>query len=543
MIVHDPLERLTANDARAAEVIDFLRSEGAGDLGHGGTRTLLAHLVGCYEIVRRWEQSTVIAHAALIHSVYGTDAYDQALIPRTARDELAAVAGERAERLGFLFASTPRAPLLAGTYRWLPLRSPIDDPPARDELDALVLLHMVNLAEQARARDGSPGRWLARLGDLAELLEDADGLTAPAFTGGLVAFADPHESLLRRSYRDGVGRTDDRQARLEHFALAAAVCPVVAEPCVWLAYLSPPRGRAAAWGACARERLLDLGTAWDKRLRFEEWLTLIDAAEEVRGVQLENLTHPRALFEAVAQRRKTSPRAAVAGPGRERFYTYVEELALGDGKTVAYPDLPSHPWHDPAEFPLVNYLESNYPAIRDEILGLERFQRESESIRRSGDWDVAFLYERGRRHDETCAACPVTTRGIESYPTVRTSAGLIYVSRMRGSTHIAAHRGPTNLRLRCHLGIKVPDGDCAIRVGAQKRTWEEGRCLIFDDFFEHEAWNHTPEDRIVLIIDLWHPGLSATEVSLLEGLHNFTSSYARRLARYWARNASAAQET
>jgi aspartate beta-hydroxylase len=403
---------------------------------------------------------------------------------------------------------------------------------------------MANTAEQARARDGSPGRWLAQLGDLAELLEGADGLTLPAFMGRLVGFADPDEALVRGSYRAGVGQADDREARLEQFALAAALCPVVAEPCVWLAFLSPLGASCQTWAACARERLLELGTAWDKRLHFEEWLALINAAEEGAGVQMEQITDPRALVAAVGHRR-TGAAAAVARPGRERFHTYVEELLVADGRPVAYPNLPGQPWHDPADFPLVAYLESNYAAIRDEILGLApaRFQRESEGIRRTGDWDVVFLYERGRRHDDICAACPVTTRGVESYPTVRTSAGLIYASRMRGCTHIAAHRGPTNLRLRCHFAIKVPDGDCAIRVGTETRGWEEGRCLVFNDFFEHEAWNHTHQERIVLIIDLWHPALSATEVSLLEGLHSFTSSYARRLARYWARNASAAQET
>ena len=155
-----------------------------------------------------------------------------------------------------------------------------------------------------------------------------------------------------------------------------------------------------------------------------------------------------------------------------------------------------------------------------------------------GDWDVAFFYERGRRHEETCLACPVTTRGLEAYPTVRTLAGLIYASRMRGATHIAPHRGPTNLRLRCHLGLQVPDGDCAIRVGGETRRWEEGKCLVFDDFYEHEAWNHTEGDRIVLIVDLWHPGLSAVEVELLAGLQSYAAAHARRLNRYWAANAA-----
>jgi aspartate beta-hydroxylase len=63
---------------------------------------------------------------------------------------------------------------------------------------------------------------------------------------------------------------------------------------------------------------------------------------------------------------------------------------------------------------------------------------------------------------------------------------------------------------------------------------------VFDDYFEHEAWNHTDEDRLVLIVDLWHPGLSETEVMLLEGLQGYAHSHAERLARYWSANARAA---
>jgi hypothetical protein len=65
---------------------------------------------------------------------------------------------------------------------------------------------------------------------------------------------------------------------------------------------------------------------------------------------------------------------------------------------------------------------------------------------------------------------------------------------------------------------------------------------VFDDHFEHEAWNHTDEDRIVLIADIWHPALTATEVRLLQGLHGYAYTYARQLGRYWANNAKAAQQ-
>jgi aspartate beta-hydroxylase len=562
----------TTDDPTAEALVAFLRSEGGEALRHSGGRSLLDHLLGTYSIVRRWGQPPWLQHAALIHSVYGTDSYERRLLASEQREALAAIAGDRAERLANLFCLTPRRPLLAGTHRWardMPARSGGaggGEAPTRDELDALVLLHMANLAEQARAADGSPGRWLVRLRDVAELLLDADTIVPPLFIAQLATSSEADESIARRTYLEALSEERD-EARASGFSLAAAGCPVLPEPCVWLAYLSRSRadaGSSRSWSDHARKRLVALGTSWDKRLTFEQWLAVIDELERSADAAVtrpsEVITDPRALFDAVVSRvpadRSTVRSAALkqttiappdAAGGRRRFRRYIEALSdANDGPAsgTRYPDLPGRPWHDPREFPIVGYLESNSAAIRDEILALtaDRFHRESERIGRTGDWDVAFFYERGRRRDEACAACPVTTQAIEAHPTVRTASGLIYVSRMRAKTHISPHRGPTNLRVRCHLGIKVPEGDCAIRVGGETRRWREGRCLVFDDSLVHEAWNHTDEDRIVLIVDLWHPGLSDTEVMLLEGLDNYTLFRAERLNRYWSKNAAAAHE-
>jgi len=43
--------------------------------------------------------------------------------------------------------------------------------------------------------------------------------------------------------------------------------------------------------------------------------------------------------------------------------------------------------------------------------------------------------------------------------------------------------------------------------------WHEGECLVFDDHFEHEARNQTAQDRVVLIVDLWHSDRSAARSS------------------------------
>jgi len=563
------------DDPTAAGLIAFLRANGAGDLGHAGGRSLLAHLLGTYEVLRRWEQPPVTAHAALIHSVYGTDLYARALLARERRPQLSALAGEQTERLAYLFAVIPRARLFAGSHTWLrdtaqrpaaQAGTMTDAPASRQESDALIVLHMANLAEQAQSRDGSPGVWLAKLRELAELVVHSDAVALPLFIAQLASYTAADEAQTGELYRAGLSDGDDLHSRRNRLALAAATCPVIPEPCVWLAHVSHCQQDPVAarwWAQSAGRRLRALGTAWDKRLSFGDWEQLARVLQEPGEQDVASasgsITEPEALFAAWCPRPADaiSP-APVAGavnlsaaavsanvpapaPGRARFHRYVDALANATPARGAYPDLESRSWHEPSQFPLTGYLESHFAEIRDEVLALKpaRFQPESERIERTGDWDVAFFYERGRRREEVCRACPVITQAIETLPTMRTAAGLIYVSRMRAGVHIRPHRGPTNLRLRCHLGITVPDGDCALRVGDEIRSWEEGKCLVFDDHLEHEAWNHTAQDRLVLIVDLWHPGLSATEVSLLEGLHGYSYDYAQRLRRYWAANDAA----
>ena len=36
------------------------------------------------------------------------------------------------------------------------------------------------------------------------------------------------------------------------------------------------------------------------------------------------------------------------------------------------------------------------------------------------------------------------------------------------------------------MGLIIPEG-CKIRAGDEVRQWEAGRCIVFDDSFEHEV--------------------------------------------------------
>jgi aspartyl/asparaginyl beta-hydroxylase (cupin superfamily) len=539
-----------SEDAIAARVIAFLDAEGAARQSHGAGRSLLDHLRETAAILGRWGQPPWLEHAALIHSVYGTEARRRRLIAPGRRAELAELAGQRAERLAYLFATTPRRPLFAGTHRWAP--GAVASGADRDELDAVVMLHLANLAEQARATDGAPGSWLVTASRLAELLADSVAVALPSFAGALAEITPEDESIGLRAYRAGL-ETVDPASRADRVAQTAAACPVVGEPCVWLAEAAWRRGEpdaGRAWAQQAERRMTSLGVAWDKRLAWGRWLALARRLADDPGLRDgTSPADPRQLHDELCGSGQIARRAPGLDPAEaeRRFARYVDALADASASTnpVMYPGLESRPWFEPQMFSLAIELERRFESIRTEILSLEPswFAPESERIQRSGEWDVIFLYERGRRHDEVCEACPVTTSVVEGDGAMRTAAGLVYVSRMRAGTHIAAHRGPTNLRLRCHLGIAIPDGDCGIRVQDESRRWREGRCVVFDDSYEHEWWNRTDADRIVLIVDLWHAGLTPVEVHRLAGLHRYAAAYAQRLDRYWRVNKRAREGT
>jgi aspartate beta-hydroxylase len=199
-----------------------------------------------------------------------------------------------------------------------------------------------------------------------------------------------------------------------------------------------------------------------------------------------------------------------------------------------YPGLRSTPWHDPRQFQLVRDLEAAADKVAAELHAIPRtgFQDEPEAIPRTAQWSVLFLYQRGRKNADNCSRLPETFAVIEANRTVRDLVGFAYFSILAPGTHVAPHAGPTNMRLRCHLGFDVPDG-CALRADGETRTWQEGRCVVFDDHFTHEVWNTSDRERVALVVDLWHPDLTDDEVALLDGLHRYATANGTTMAEHW----------
>ncbi|XP_035938352.1 aspartyl/asparaginyl beta-hydroxylase isoform X6 [Halichoerus grypus] len=179
--------------------------------------------------------------------------------------------------------------------------------------------------------------------------------------------------------------------------------------------------------------------------------------------------------------------------------------------------LKAQPWWTPRETgytELVKSLERNWKLIRDEGLAVMDkakglFLPEDENLREKGDWSQFTLWQQGRKNENACKGAPKTCSLLDKFPeTTGCRRGQIKYSVMHPGTHVWPHTGPTNCRLRMHLGLVIPKEGCKIRCANETKTWEEGKVLIFDDSFEHEVWQDAASFRLIFIVDVWHPELT-----------------------------------
>jgi beta-hydroxylase len=184
------------------------------------------------------------------------------------------------------------------------------------------------------------------------------------------------------------------------------------------------------------------------------------------------------------------------------------------GLNLKYSKVGNPPVYDNAAFPWAADVEREWRAIRaeldalltrrDELPGFHEIARDVRSISSDRNWKTFVMCGYGVKFDAAIAACPQTWRILQKIPGLKTAMFSIF----EPGKHLPAHRGPYNGVLRFHLGLMVPKvaGDeVAIRVLDQICHWEEGRALIFDDAYEHEAWNHSREVRVVLFVDFVKP--------------------------------------
>lgn len=194
-----------------------------------------------------------------------------------------------------------------------------------------------------------------------------------------------------------------------------------------------------------------------------------------------------------------------------------------------FPGLPATPYLERGLFEWYEALEEATAGIRDEASALladgERFEAflgepspgaGPSYLAGSGSqrprWDAHFFWRHGRRYDANCSKAPFTAAQLERLPLgkVPGHGPECLFSILGPGSEIQRHTGVTNTRVVTHLPLIVPS-DCAIRVGGVVHAWAPGRCVSFDDTFEHEAWNRSDQTRVILLFDTWNPHLDEAE--------------------------------
>ena len=66
-------------------------------------------------------------------------------------------------------------------------------------------------------------------------------------------------------------------------------------------------------------------------------------------------------------------------------------------------------------------------------------------------------------------------------------------------------------------------GPAGLRVAGRMRFHREGRCLAFDNSFEHTAWNNGDSRRVILTVQTFHPALTHFEREALRLIHPLLS--------------------
>jgi aspartyl/asparaginyl beta-hydroxylase (cupin superfamily) len=246
-------------------------------------------------------------------------------------------------------------------------------------------------------------------------------------------------------------------------------------------------------------------------------------------------------LEAYLRESLKEARTQAAGADLGRFDECLEVL-VGKKKVfvqqpdlIHFPRLPAIQFYERAHFPWFSELEAATDVIRQEMLAVlaedqEEFRpyialdpdkpvNQWAELNHSPDWSSFFLWKDGVKLEEHCARCPRTAELLSRLPMLdmRGFGPTAMFSVLQPRTRIPPHTGSANTRLVCHLPLILPDG-CGFRVGNDTREWRMGEAWVFDDTIEHEAWNDSGQVRVILIIDVWNPFLTAAERQLVDAM-------------------------
>jgi aspartyl/asparaginyl beta-hydroxylase (cupin superfamily) len=113
-------------------------------------------------------------------------------------------------------------------------------------------------------------------------------------------------------------------------------------------------------------------------------------------------------------------------------------------------------------------------------------------------WKIYGLMLYGKPILDNTKHCPEIMKILEKCPNI-INAGF---SCLEPDVITSLHHDFNHDILRCHIPIIIPEGNTAISINGHISKWNNNDYFIFDDTYDHQAWNYTKNIRIVLILDI-----------------------------------------
>ena len=158
--------------------------------------------------------------------------------------------------------------------------------------------------------------------------------------------------------------------------------------------------------------------------------------------------------------------------------------------------------------------------FREAIPGFQDISPDQYRLAKGQNWKTFIIYGFGQKLETNAKLTPRTAELLEGIPNLQSAM----LSILAPGYHIPAHKGVTKGILRCHIGLIIPKDyeKCRIRVDDTITPWREGEVFVFDDTYEHEVWNETDEERVILLFDFdrpmrfWGRFLNTTFLSIMK---------------------------
>ncbi len=155
-------------------------------------------------------------------------------------------------------------------------------------------------------------------------------------------------------------------------------------------------------------------------------------------------------------------------------------------------------------------LQAGWSDVRAEWDALRRSMTHLPTVDRlidappgwDGSWEWFSLHSFTHWEPRARTVAPRTVELLEGID------GLVQAafSILKPGTFLHPHRGLNTGVLRGLMGVVVRQPEvCGMLVGDRRMDLGEGDLRLFDDTFEHAAWNDGTEERVALLLEIRHP--------------------------------------